>query len=445
MTDSERTDDSGRLQIPFPPDDPEAPESGTAPAPGTASGRSRLSDRRPSDPDAGPAGARAPRLTGARHRPGHAIGRAAGAATRSAAVEGGSDPSNETVVPPSNGATASPTVAGRNEAAAKDPGGSGLTAGPPATTAPPGSPATTAGPPATTAAPGSPTTPAGPPDTPVAAVEPGPSFHGAEAAFGGAALVPVPAADAPVTRLGATGAWATAAAGRLQQVRLPKLTRTPGPGDNAEGADFAASAAPAMAETVRPDSTRAVSPPVTRPAPSGVRRPSRRPDMGGLTDMRVKTKSGRMPDWMARRIAEFEAPGAAYELGKQRRLRRRKITVLRSRTDRRLVRRIDTWTVFKVSFMFYLLMVIIVLIAGIVTWNVAEHLGFIGDIQKSVRSLADDKSFVFHGRVALRWAAIGGAALGLLGTLFNTVAAMLYNLLSDVIGGLQVVVVTEAD
>jgi hypothetical protein len=157
----------------------------------------------------------------------------------------------------------------------------------------------------------------------------------------------------------------------------------------------------------------------------------------------VKTRG--TPDWMARRIAESRVPGAAYELGKNRRWRRRKVTVLRSRANRRLVRRIDTWTVFKVSFVFYLLMLVIVLVAGTVSWNVAEHLGFVNDIQKSVRSLADDKKFVFRGRAALRYSAAGGAVLGLLGTLFNTVAAMLYNLLSDVIGGLQVIVVTEPD
>ena len=148
---------------------------------------------------------------------------------------------------------------------------------------------------------------------------------------------------------------------------------------------------------------------------------------------------------MARRIVESQLPGAPYKLGKAHRWRRRKVTVLRSRADRRLIRRIDTWTVFKVSLIFYLLMVIILLVAGVVTWSVGEHLGFIGDIQKSVRSLADDKKFIFHGTVALKYAAVGGVVLGLLGTLFNTVAAMLYNLLSDVIGGLQVVVVTEPD
>jgi hypothetical protein len=153
----------------------------------------------------------------------------------------------------------------------------------------------------------------------------------------------------------------------------------------------------------------------------------------------------RTPDWMAQRVAESVVHDAPFEIGKERRWRRRKVTVMRTRVNRRMVRRIDTWTVFKVSFVFYLLMVIVVLVAGTVTWSVAQHLGFVGDIQKSVRSLADDKKFILHGSVAFRYSAAGGAVLGLIGTLLNTVAAMLYNLLSDVIGGIQVIVVTEPD
>jgi hypothetical protein len=403
MTETDRTDDSGRLKIPFPPDDPEAPPSGTA------SGRSRLSERRPSDPDTGPgngSGQRAPRLTGARHRPGHSIGRATVSPGRADSPDMGAEASGGTAVPPSDGTAALRPPSGPEDGVAQDPGGVDLVS------APPPDPVASSPPPAE------------------------------------APEITPDGADVPVSRFAGTGVWAAATAGRLKQLHLPKLTRTPGPDTNgAEGSGATiAGAAPVVPDAAAAGGTRGwVESAGAEPVFAGSRPSPRRPDLSGLQDMQVRTASGRMPDWMARRIAESEAPGAAYELGKARRWRRRKITVLRSRTDRRLIRRIDTWTVFKVSFMFYLLMVIIVLIAGIATWNVAEHLGFIGDIQKSVRSLADDKSFVFHGRVALRWAAIGGAALGLLGTLFNTVAAMLYNLLSDVIGGLQVVVVTEAD
>ena len=260
--------------------------------------------------------------------------------------------------------------------------------------------------------------------------------------------------------LGQTAAAGTASS-RPAEVASPQQDKDPAGGPAAgegnglgprPGVPVVAPSGAGVAGTVgaRPDDGRLADASVgtetgVSPEPSGSVRARKGPGLGGLEELHPEPKEGRAPDWMARRIVESEAPGAAYELGKQRRWRRRKVTVLRSRTNRRLVRRIDTWTVFKVSFIFYALLLAIVLVAGVATWSVAQHLGFIGDIQKSVRSLADDKTFVFHGDVALRYAAAGGGVLALLGTLFNTVAAMLYNLISDVVGGLQVIVVTQPD
>jgi hypothetical protein len=287
---------------------------------------------------------------------------------------------------------------------------------------------------------------------PVSADKPGrrrPNRSAAPASVGkrtDPAAPPGPETDAPSTTEGSTVA-PLAAGPPSEAVPTQAVSSKAGSSDAASSqagaaADGPSEDAPTSAVPSVPD-----APGATTPRANSPRRPLRPPpaDPAGFEEMRVGADDGRTPDWMARRIVESEAPGAAYELGRPRRWGRRKVTVLRTRTNRRLVRRIDTWTVFKVSLMFYLLMVIIVLVAGVATWSVAQHLGFIGDIQKSVRSLADDKTFVFRGADALRWGAVGGVALGLLGTLFNTVAAMLYNLLSDVIGGLQVIVVTEPD
>lgn len=112
---------------------------------------------------------------------------------------------------------------------------------------------------------------------------------------------------------------------------------------------------------------------------------------------------------------------------------------------RRLVRRLDAWTVFKVSLVFYLLMFGIVLVGGVVAWHVAVPLHFIRDIQKAVRTLADDRKFVLHPLPVLKWSAVAGGALVLLGTVLNTIAAVLYNLISDLIGGVQTVEVVQAD
>jgi hypothetical protein len=237
-------------------------------------------------------------------------------------------------------------------------------------------------------------------------------------------------------------AWAPGGApgtGATVALRPAGLRRSPGRGD--VGASGSAGSNGAVGEPV---ATAVGAGGVTGPVePAGPvqRRVSVSPDPGSPAEPAARGTS----DWMARRVAEAVAPGVSYEIGKERRFRRRKVTVVRSRSDRRLVRRIDTWTVFKMSFCFYALMLIVVMVAGVVTWYVAQRVGFVTDIQKSVRSLADDRSFVLHGNAAFKYCGLGGAVLALAATILNVVAAILYNLLSDVVGGVQVVVVTEPD
>jgi len=129
----------------------------------------------------------------------------------------------------------------------------------------------------------------------------------------------------------------------------------------------------------------------------------------------------------------------------RRRLRRQKVRVVRSTSSRRLVRRIDTWTVFKVSLVFYVLVLAVIILAGIILWNVAEAFGTITSIQKSARSLFDLSHFVLKPKPLLEYTAAGGGVLCVLGTVVNTVVALLYNLISDLVGGVQVVVVSEPE
>jgi hypothetical protein len=182
-----------------------------------------------------------------------------------------------------------------------------------------------------------------------------------------------------------------------------------------------------------------LSPPVPAPeveAEPDVAPPARRP----------RRPPRILPDDVAREVVRQYAPDAELKIGRHHWWQlRRKVTVMRSRSSRRLVRRLDTWTVFKVSFVFYVLFLAAVLVAGLVAWHVAYQVGFIHDIQKAVRSLADDTKFQLHGRVIFKYTAVGGGILAVAGTILNVVAAMLYNLISDIFGGVQLVVVSEPD
>jgi Transmembrane domain of unknown function (DUF3566) len=111
--------------------------------------------------------------------------------------------------------------------------------------------------------------------------------------------------------------------------------------------------------------------------------------------------------------------------------------------SRRLIRRFDIWSVFRVSVIFYACVFVVMLIAGAALWNVAAAFGVVTDGEKLVRSLFALTTFTLHPLTALGWGSVIAGAVCFLGVLFNVLAAVLYNLISDVVGGVQVIVVSD--
>ena len=104
----------------------------------------------------------------------------------------------------------------------------------------------------------------------------------------------------------------------------------------------------------------------------------------------------------------------------------------------RVVTRLDVYSVAKVSIVFYLILLVIFVIASVFLWLVADAFGAVDSIQRSVRSLFDLKSYVLHpGTIAL-YTSAAGAVLAVAGTIANVLAAVIYNLISEVIGGVRV-------
>jgi len=119
--------------------------------------------------------------------------------------------------------------------------------------------------------------------------------------------------------------------------------------------------------------------------------------------------------------------------------------VVRDVRHRRVVRRVDVLSVAKVSFVFYLCVMVVVLVAGAILWNVASAAGLLASLDKLVRSLFALTSFQLHPLTALAWSSAVGLVLAIGGTIGNVVAALMYNLISDIVGGVQVVVLSDHD
>jgi Transmembrane domain of unknown function (DUF3566) len=119
--------------------------------------------------------------------------------------------------------------------------------------------------------------------------------------------------------------------------------------------------------------------------------------------------------------------------------------VVRDVRSRHVVRRVDVWSVFKVSMVVYVCVLGVFLVAGTVLWNVAVHFGVITSVDKLVRSLFALGAFQLHPMTALAWTAAIAGALCFIGVLLNVLASVLYNLISDIIGGIQVTLVNDQD
>jgi Transmembrane domain of unknown function (DUF3566) len=136
------------------------------------------------------------------------------------------------------------------------------------------------------------------------------------------------------------------------------------------------------------------------------------------------------------------AASLAVTEGRDRRRRsRRGVERIRSRVT---IRHVDVSTVARVSLVFYFLVAIAVVVASVLLWYAANAFGSLTSIEKSVRTLFDLRTFTLHvGRVA-EYTAAGGLVLALVGTLFNVLAALTYNLICDIVGGFRIEVESVA-
>jgi hypothetical protein len=114
-----------------------------------------------------------------------------------------------------------------------------------------------------------------------------------------------------------------------------------------------------------------------------------------------------------------------------------------ARRVRRIVRKIEPWTVLKFSVLWYLSLFVILLVAGVALWIVAGITGARGGVESFFGDLLGSKDFHLLGGKLLEGAAIGGVVLVVVGTMANTLMAVLYNLISDVVGGVEVTVLEE--
>jgi hypothetical protein len=116
------------------------------------------------------------------------------------------------------------------------------------------------------------------------------------------------------------------------------------------------------------------------------------------------------------------------------------------RRVRRIIRKIDAWTVFKVSSIFWSTAALGLVLGLIMFWSVVQASGIperITDFLVTI-TLVDEGSDPFGDDDAFfRLALFGSIAWAILGCGLTTLGAVMYNLISDVVGGVEIVVLEE--
>lgn len=135
------------------------------------------------------------------------------------------------------------------------------------------------------------------------------------------------------------------------------------------------------------------------------------------------------------RPAPRSAVGRAYQTRVNRRLRARRV--------RRLVRHVEPWSVLKVSLILYFCAWAVMLFVGVTLWNLAVNSGLVGDVEGFVVELFALESFKINADQIFRIAAVGGLVLVLAASGLTVLGAVLFNLISDVTGGVRLTVVEE--
>lgn len=109
---------------------------------------------------------------------------------------------------------------------------------------------------------------------------------------------------------------------------------------------------------------------------------------------------------------------------------------------RRVIRRIDAWSVLKVSIVFYLSLVLVLLLAGILLWTAGSVVGAVAGLEKLIAGFGF-QGFQFVPGQLLRGFLAAGLVIVVLGTGMSVVVTVLYNLISDLVGGIELAVLEE--
>jgi len=107
------------------------------------------------------------------------------------------------------------------------------------------------------------------------------------------------------------------------------------------------------------------------------------------------------------------------------------------RRARLVIRKIDPWSVLKFSLLFYFCLLLIMLLGSAIIFAILKAFGVISNIEKLIRDLSE-ATFTISGGAIFRWLFLFGLLGAVVSSAVTVFLAFLYNLIADVVGGIEV-------
>lgn len=114
-----------------------------------------------------------------------------------------------------------------------------------------------------------------------------------------------------------------------------------------------------------------------------------------------------------------------------------------ARRVRRLIRHVDPWSVLKLSLLMALCLWVVLMIASVIIWSVANNTGALDSLEDFFNDSLQLEDFELSGDVLFRQFGLVSLLLALGMAATAVVGTLVFNLISDIIGGVWVSVIEE--
>ena len=111
---------------------------------------------------------------------------------------------------------------------------------------------------------------------------------------------------------------------------------------------------------------------------------------------------------------------------------------------RRVVRRLELWSVFKVAAVCHACCYGVTLGVGALLWRAALRNGIIGNLEKFIREIGFADDFRLDGPALWRGVVFGGLALLVINVIGTVLLAFFYNMVAAILGGVVISMLEEA-